>query len=110
EGRRERWRDRDDRDGGRRERFDRERGEPRDPLAVVEPQAAPLGEPAEAPSPRLRGQDGSVSELPAFLGRPAAAEAREEASDEGARKPRRRRAPRTFEGGDGAPASETEEA
>jgi hypothetical protein len=73
-------------------------------------QAAPLV--AEAPSedsPRLRGQDGAVSELPAFLGRPTAAEPREEAPAAEAKKPRRRRAPRSFEGGEGAPA-ETEDA
>lgn len=107
-GRRDRWRERDE----RRERFDRERaererGEARDPLAVIEPQAAaPLA--PEAPSegsPRLRGQDGAVSELPGFLSRPA--EPREEAAgDEPARKPRRRRAPKSFEGGDAPSESE----
>ncbi|MDO9472881.1 MAG: DUF4167 domain-containing protein [Caulobacter sp.] len=106
-GRRDRWRERDE----RRERQERAAAEaPRDPLAVIEPQAAPLV--AETPSddsPRLRGQDGAVSELPAFLGRPAQAEAREEAPAAEAKKPRRRRAPRSFEGGEGAPA-ETEEA
>ena len=103
-GRRDRWRERD-------ERRDRERAEAaaRDPLAVVEPQAAaPLApEPAVSESPRLRGQDGAVSELPAFLGRPAAVS--EDAPAEEAKKPRRRRAPRTFEGGEGA-KPETEEA
>ncbi len=106
-GRRDRWRERDE----RRERQERAAAEaPRDPLAVIEPQAAPLT--AEAPVdelPRLRGQDGAVSELPAFLGRPAQAEPREEAPAAEAKKPRRRRAPRTFEGGEGAPA-ETEDA
>ncbi|MDP1736856.1 MAG: DUF4167 domain-containing protein [Caulobacter sp.] len=101
--RRERWRDRDD----RQPRGDR--GEaPRDPLAVIEPQAAPLApEIAVSESPRLRGQDGAVSELPAFLGRPA--ETREEAPAEEAKKPRRRRAPRSFEGGEDV-KPETEEA
>ena len=103
-GRRDRWRERD-------ERRDRERAEAaaRDPLAVVEPQAAaPLApEPAVSESPRLRGQDGAVSELPAFLGRPAAVS--EEAPAEEAKKPRRRRAPRSFEGGEEA-KPETEEA
>lgn len=101
-GRRDRWRERD-------ERRDRERAEAaaRDPMAVVEPQAAPLApEPAVSESPRLRGQDGAVSELPAFLGRPAAAG--EDAPAEEAKKPRRRRAPRTFEGGESA-KPETEE-
>ena len=98
-GRRDRWRDRD------RDRQERAAEAPRDPLAVIEPQAAPLpAEPSSEESPRLRGQDGAVSELPAFLGRPAQAE---EASEP--KKPRRRRAPRSFEGGEGAPA-ETEEA
>lgn len=114
-GRRDRWRDRDrDRDRGdrgdrgERERGDRDRGETRDPLAVIEPQAAPLApEPASEGSPRLRGQDGAVSELPGFLSRPA--DPREEpAGEEPARKPRRRRAPKSFEGGD-AP-SENEDA
>lgn len=103
-GRRDRWRERD-------ERRDRERAEAaaRDPLAVVEPQAAaPLApEPSVSESPRLRGQDGAVSELPAFLGRPAAAS--EDAPADEAKKPRRRRAPRSFEGGDNA-KPETEEA
>lgn len=102
--RRDRWRDRDD----RQPRGDRGDA-PRDPLAVIEPQAAaPLApESAVSESPRLRGQDGAVSELPAFLGRPA--EPREEAPAEEAKKPRRRRAPRSFEGGEGA-KPETEEA
>lgn len=101
-GRRDRWRERD-------ERRDRERAEAaaRDPMAVVEPQAAPLApEPTVSESPRLRGQDGAVSELPAFLGRPAAAS--EDAPAEEAKKPRRRRAPRSFEGGEDA-KPETEE-
>jgi hypothetical protein len=106
-GRRDRWRERDE----RRERQERAAAEaPRDPLAVIEPQAVPLTSEAPADeSPRLRGQDGAVSELPAFLGRPTAAEPREEAPAAEAKKPRRRRAPRSFEGGEGAPA-ETEDA
>ncbi|MBO9709202.1 MAG: DUF4167 domain-containing protein [Caulobacter sp.] len=114
--------------GGRRERRrDRDRGPrpERDPMAVIEPQASlPLA--AEAPaaeqgSPLLRGQDGDVSHAPAFLGRktaraeataeaPAAEAApAPEAAGEEVKKPRRRRAPRSFEGGEGAPASESEE-
>jgi len=109
EGRRRRDRNRD--------RDWQSRGE-RDPMAVIEPEASPLT--AEAPvgegSPLLRGQDGAVSHAPAFLGRkteraePAPAP---EASAEGeeVKKPRRRRAPRSFEAGEGAPAgSESEEA
>lgn len=102
-GRRDRWRERD-------ERRDRERAEAaaRDPLAVIEPQAAaPLAAEPAAESPRLRGQDGAVSELPAFLGRPAPTS--EDAPADEAKKPRRRRAPRSFEGGDTA-KPETEEA
>lgn len=121
EGRRSR-RDRD-RDRNR----DRDRGE-RDPLAVIEPEAAPLGggeASVSESSPVLRGQDGAVSHAPAFLGRksepkakveaeaaPAAETAAApapEAAGEEVKKPRRRRAPRSFEGGD-APASESEEA
>jgi hypothetical protein len=120
EGRRERWRDRDDRNrdrdrgerGGeeRRERFERRDERPeRDPLPVVEPQQAPLAAEEPAPSPVLRDADGGESHAPAFLQAPAA---RSEGGDEEApaRRPRRRRAPRSFEGGgDGAPSSnETE--
>lgn len=111
---------RDERQGRQgRDRFrdrDRnfERGQassaPRDPMAVVEPEAAPLVAEAEE-GPRLRSQDGSVSHAPAFL--QARPEQRPEAAaEEGeTRRPRRRRAPRSFEGGEGeAPASpETEE-
>ncbi|MBX3480309.1 MAG: DUF4167 domain-containing protein [Caulobacter sp.] len=92
---------------GRRGRFDRnrdrdDRGEARDPLAVIEPQAAPLApEPKPESSPRLRGQDGAVSELPGFLSR--GAEARDEAAAEAPAKPKRRRAPKSFEGAE-APA------
>jgi hypothetical protein len=106
QGRRERFRDRD-----RDRNFDRDR--PRDPMAVVEPEAQPLvaAAPAEAEEgPRLRSQDGSVSHAPAFL--QARPEQRPEAAaEEGeTRRPRRRRAPRSFEGGEGeAPAPETEE-
>jgi hypothetical protein len=92
---------------------------------VIEPEASPLT--AQAPaesSPVLRGQDGAVSEAPAFLGRkteraakPAAAVAEAPAAapeaevGEEVKKPRRRRAPRSFEAGEGAPASsEPEEA
>lgn len=108
-GRRDRWRDRDE----RRERGERpERAEARDPLAVVEPQAAaPLAPEAPAvESPRLRGQDGSVSELPAFLGRPTETPREDAGEGETAKRPRRRRAPRSFEGAEGAAPSESEDA
>lgn len=101
---------------GRRERPRRERApRDRDPMAVIEPQATPLTSEAPA-SPLLRGQDGDVSHAPAFLGRktraveapvetaPAAPTA---AEGEAPAKPKRRRAPRSFEGN---PAPESEEA
>jgi hypothetical protein len=91
----------------RRERPSRRERAPRDPLAVIEPQATPLvSEAASAGSPLLRGQDGDVSHLPAFLGRPTEAPAA--ADGEEVKKPRRRRAPRSFEGGDGTPPSDAE--
>ncbi len=117
EGRR-RGRDRD----RNRDRDWQPRGD-RDPLAVIEPEASPLptsSAPASESSPVLRGQDGAVSEAPAFLGRktraapaaapePAAAVAEAPApaaaDGEEVKKPRRRRAPRSFEGGEGAPTS-----
>lgn len=94
---------------GRRERAPRRAPRERDPLAVIEPQATPLTSDAGEGSPMLRGQDGAVSHAPAFLGRSAAAEA--PAEGEEVKKPRRRRAPRSFEGGEGAPpAPESEDA
>jgi hypothetical protein len=96
---------------GRQDRGDRDQAPARDPLGVIEPQATPLtAAPAAAYEPRegaglLRGEDGAVSHAPAFLQtrslepRPEA----EEASGE-ARRPRRRRAPRSFEAGETAPA------
>ncbi|MDO8900568.1 MAG: DUF4167 domain-containing protein [Phenylobacterium sp.] len=109
--RRDRWRERDE----RRERSERGDRPERDPMAVVEPQASPLGSPpaAEAPAPdgpMLRDAEGGASEAPAFL-QARSPEPKAE-GDEPARKPRRRRAPRSFEGGEGAtpPANETEEA
>lgn len=106
EGRRRRDRNRD------RDRDWQPRGD-RDPLAVIEPEASPLTAeaPAEEGSPLLRGQDGAVSHAPAFLGRKterAAPEPAPEAAPEGeeVKKPRRRRAPRSFEASE-APAAET---
>jgi hypothetical protein len=68
---------------------------------VIEPQstpmtAAPLAPEPKRPSPRLRGQDGAVSELPGFLSRSAPAPAADDA--ESPAKPKRRRAPKSFEG------------
>ena len=103
----------------RRERPRRERAPrpDRDPLAVIEPQATPLTETSAGQgSPLLRGQDGDVSHAPAFLGRksPRAAAPAEAApaapsavEGEAPAKPKRRRAPRSFEG---SPAPESEEA
>jgi hypothetical protein len=75
----------------------------RDPLAVIEPDNAPLTTLAFSDidtSPMLRSEDGSVSEAPAFLQAPATSE------DSGeTKRPRgRRRRPKTFDeaGGDGA--------
>jgi hypothetical protein len=95
----------------RRERPRRERApRDRDPMAVIEPQATPLTSEAPA-SPLLRSQDGDVSHAPAFLGRKSPrAEAPAEAAPvapsvasgaedgEAPAKPKRRRAPRSFEG------------
>jgi hypothetical protein len=127
-GRDDRYRDerqgrfsRDDARGERQSRFqgrpEREpradRDAPRDPLTVVEPQAAaplaptPAYQPPEEPrGGMLRGEDGTVSQAPAFL-QARAAEPTEEPAAE-TRRPRRRRAPRTFEAGETAPAEADE--
>jgi hypothetical protein len=103
-------RPRDDRPRNDRFRDDRrgDRGErAADPLAVVEPHAAPLTSPPaeQAASPILRSQDGGVSQAPAFL--QARVEPKPEAGDEAEARPRarRRRAARSFDGasGDAAP-------
>jgi hypothetical protein len=76
---------------------------------VVQPQgdAASDRGPAERGA-MLRDSDGGASHAPAFLqARPAPA-ASETGEDKP--KPRRRRAPRSFEGGEGAPSSEAEDA
>ncbi|MFC3070862.1 DUF4167 domain-containing protein [Phenylobacterium soli] len=96
-----------DRDRDRDERRDRYERQDRDPLAVVEPQAQPLVE--DRPAAVLRDAEGGESHAPAFL-QQSASRPEAGAEDEApARRPRRRRAPRTFEG-DGAPSSESEEA
>jgi hypothetical protein len=86
-GRRDRWRDREDRPE-------------RDPMAVVEPSGGAIAPAAEdrPPSPTLRSEDGAESQAPDFL-RPR--RPRAEAVVEEARPPRRRRAPRSFEGDEG---------
>jgi hypothetical protein len=108
ENRRDRDRNRDDRprdDRGPRE--DRVPNPAADPLAVVEPQATPLPTAADTDSsPVLRSGDGEVSRAPNFLsggGPRKVASLTPDAGDE-APKPKRRRAPKSFEGGEAAPA------
>jgi len=103
-------RPRDDRQNRFRDRPEREPRPERDPLTVVEPQAAaplspaPAYEAPEAPQGgMLRGEDGTMSAAPAFLQTRAAPEPTDEAAGE-ARRPRRRRAPRNFEADEAAPA------
>ncbi len=93
----------------------RERAE-RDPLSVIEPQATPLTTAPAAPAPYepregervLRGEDGAMSQAPAFLQAAPRADGDDEAAVE-TRRPRRRRAPRTFEAGDAPAAAEADE-
>jgi hypothetical protein len=107
--------------GARQDRdIPRERPE-RDPLGVIEPQATPITAattaPAPAPAPYepphdgaagvLRGEDGTMSHAPAFLQSAPRAEASEDDVAE-VRRPRRRRAPRTFEPGQVAPVEADE--
>jgi hypothetical protein len=108
--REDRFRDRDrgfrDRDRFREDRPprpDRQDRPERDPLTVVEPEATPLTAAREEPAGVLRADDGEVSHAPAFL-QPRPAEPREEEAAAEPRKPRRRRAPRSFEGDQAAPA------
>jgi len=118
EGRRDRWRDerprddrprddrpRDERPRDERPREDRVRDErprderPRDRQDRREREPVAMAEPAAdlRPSPMLRDAEGGESHAPAFL--QTRAEPRPEvAEDEGAPKPRRRRAPRSFAG------------
>jgi hypothetical protein len=82
---------------------------------VVEPQAQGSFGDERPAAPVLRDAEGGQSQAPAFLQpRAAPAEPRPEAAageDEAARRPRRRRAPRSFDAGEGAPPSnESEEA
>ena len=101
---------------GDRDRLERSE---RDPLTVIEPQATPLTPPQASPAPYepregervLRGEDGATSQAPAFL-----QSARPEPRPEGGgvevaepRKPRRRRAPRSFEAGETPAAAEADE-
>lgn len=110
-------RDRSDRDRGgeRRERSDRGERPERDPMPVTEPQATPLVAAEERPSPMLRDAEGGQSHAPAFLQSSVAPRAETpDSADEGAapaKRPRRRRAPRSFEAGSegAAPSTEAEE-
>jgi Domain of unknown function (DUF4167) len=101
----------------RGERNDRGERAERDPLSVIEPQATPLTTPAQAaPAPYeprdgervLRGEDGAMSQAPAFLQAAPRVESEEEPAAE-TRRPRRRRAPRTFEAGETPAAAEADE-
>jgi hypothetical protein len=108
----------------RRERFERRRDgrddrrprdadvAPADPLAVVEPQAAPLTPPAvQDSSPVLRAQDGAESQMPAFL-RQAAVPSTPAPETEAAERPKRtrRRRPEAFEAVEGeTPAAAVED-
>jgi len=112
EGRQNEGRQNDGRPRNDRPRYDR--GErTSDPLAVVEPQASPLTNEVEpSSSPILRSQDGGVSEMPAFLqARPEPrAEAKPEVAAEDGEvrpRPRRRRAPRTFDAAAGEESTPT---
>jgi hypothetical protein len=116
--RRERFQ-RDDRQGRRDLRGDRPERAERDPLTVIEPQATPLTSAPSAPAPYepregervLRGEDGAMSQAPAFL-QAAQAAPRPEADEEPAaetRRPRRRRPPRSFEADETPAAAEADE-
>ena len=87
----------------RQDRFDQD-NQPQPDRAVVESQ--PTADPDAPVASMLRADDGEVSHAPAFL-QVRAAEPREEAEGE-ARRPRRRRAPRSFEAADTAPADADE--
>ncbi|HUO23929.1 MAG TPA: DUF4167 domain-containing protein [Caulobacteraceae bacterium] len=93
------------RNENRYDRADRPREE-RDPLAVVEPEAAaPLGDSGH----QLRSQDGGLSPAPAFLQARADRPPEAIAEESEPRRTRRRRAPRSFEGDAGPAPAETEE-
>jgi hypothetical protein len=99
-------RPRDERRYERQDRPERVEAAASDPLPVVEPQAAPLtAEAAGGSSPVLRSQDGGFSHAPAFL-QPRAEPAAEAAPEDGEpRRPRRRRAPRSFDAAAGEGSS-----
>jgi hypothetical protein len=114
-GRRERWRERDER--RERERAERERGErgerdDRRDRFERDRQDRPEREPvaamaqAEPDGPVLRDAEGGESQAPAFL---QAAAPRADGDEAPAKRPRRRRAPRSFEAGEGAPPADSTE-
>ena len=73
---------------------------------MIEPKAAPMVATEEKSSPVLRDDDGGESHAPAFLKAPrtrapkAEAAPATDAGEEAAKPARRRRAPRSFEGGE----------
>jgi hypothetical protein len=115
EGRRDRDRDRNRDDRPREDRGPREDRVPNpaaDPLAVVEPQATPLPIADADSSPVLRSGDGEVSRAPNFLsggGPRKVATLTPDAGEEPAPKPKRRRAPKSFEGGEAPAPAEADE-
>ncbi len=103
--------DRPRRDRYGRDRFDRN-DRPRDPATADEPVSNPVSSAPAEGERQLRSQDGSLSPAPAFLQARSDAPPRAVETEDGeAKKPRRRRAPRSFEGGEGegSAAPETEE-
>jgi hypothetical protein len=101
-----RFNDRPAREDRSREEREPRDSQPRDPLAVVEPEPGPLG--GEG-GHHLRSQDGGLSPAPAFLQARADRPPESVAEDSEPRRPRRRRAPRSFENDAGEAAPETEE-
>jgi hypothetical protein len=103
---------------GRDFRGERDRAEraERDPLSVIEPQATPLTTAQGSPAPYepregervLRGEDGAMSQAPAFLQASPRPEGGEDEAAE-TRRPRRRRPPRSFEADDAPAAAEADE-
>jgi hypothetical protein len=125
DGRRDgrRNRDRDFDRGERRDRFERDRGEPRPEVAAEGAESAGVmvangaPEPARAPESRddgfaLRSEDGGFSPAPAFLQSAPAAPPAEAAPEAEERRPRARRPrrPKTFEGGEAGEAGAPEAA
>ncbi|MEO8811704.1 MAG: DUF4167 domain-containing protein [Caulobacteraceae bacterium] len=83
----------------RYERSDRDSATDTDQTRAPEPHVSGSATPGQ-PASMLRADDGDVSHAPAFL------QVRPAETGEEARRPRRRRAPRTFEGAEAPPASD----